>query len=47
MLNLIRTKNKGVSLVKVNILGGQGLLQAISYRVVPPVISAREPYKIG
>jgi hypothetical protein len=44
--NLIRTKNKGVSFAKLNILGNWRLVQAVSYRVVPLITSAREPYKI-
>jgi hypothetical protein len=41
-----RTKNKGVYIVKVNVLRGQGLLRAVSHSVGPPVSSAREPCRI-
>jgi hypothetical protein len=39
-------KSKGVYVVKVNVLRGQGLLRVVSYSIVPPIRSAREPYRI-
>ena len=41
-----RIKSKGVYIVKVNVLRGQGLLRVVSYSKVPPIRLAREPYKI-